>query len=226
MPPRLQLLAPALAARPLALCARAAFSTSGRSLAGTSSLPQSPPLPTHAANPTPEDFGAPISTRRPPLSPTQRRTPAPGNETANSRILSLIDRTTSSRYRGSRPRTPQASNKKSAEDPALHKQALDLTKQISRRWRTGDVYAPHDLSSTEMRKWKLRGKPTVDVLDVLQLDPLVEYRVCSCVFCLYGFWLRPYISGLLCCPSPPFRRRGSSLRQGLDLGMAEGRKQD
>ncbi|KAK6607652.1 ribosomal protein S18 [Botrytis cinerea] len=33
-----------------------------------------------------------------------------------------------------------------------------LTKQIHRRWRAGDVYAPHDLSGIEMAKWKKRGK--------------------------------------------------------------------
>lgn len=52
-----------------------------------------------------------------------------------------------------------------------------MTKQIARRWKTGDVYAPHDLSEVEMKKWKKRGKPAVDVFDVLELDPLVEYRV-------------------------------------------------
>ncbi|OBT51527.1 hypothetical protein VE04_08632 [Pseudogymnoascus sp. 24MN13] len=54
--------------------------------------------------------------------------------------------------------------------------ATKVTKQISRRWKTGDVYAPHDLSEVEMKKWKQRGKPAVDVFDVLELDPLVEYR--------------------------------------------------
>jgi small subunit ribosomal protein S18 len=77
---------------------------------------------------------------------------------------------------------PSASPRDSAEELERHKKAVDLTKQIARRWRAGDVYAPHDLSSAEMRKWKTRGKPSVDVLDVLQLDPLVEYRVC------FPFW--------------------------------------
>lgn len=58
--------------------------------------------------------------------------------------------------------------------------ATRMTKQISRRWKTGDVYAPHDLSEVEMKKWKMRGKPTVDVFDVLELDPMVEYRVSVC----------------------------------------------
>lgn len=39
------------------------------------------------------------------------------------------------------------------------------------------MYAPHDLSDAEMQKWKQRRQPKVDVFDVLQLDPIVEYRV-------------------------------------------------
>lgn len=52
-----------------------------------------------------------------------------------------------------------------------------MTKQIGRRWKTGDVYAPHDLSDVEMQKWKRRGKPGMDVCDVLEIDPKTEYRV-------------------------------------------------
>ncbi len=40
------------------------------------------------------------------------------------------------------------------------------------------MYAPHDLSEVEMQKWKKRGKPAQDVVDVLELEPVVEYRVC------------------------------------------------
>jgi small subunit ribosomal protein S18 len=59
-----------------------------------------------------------------------------------------------------------------------HKLASDLTRQISRRWKAGDVYAPHDLSPVEMEKWKRRGRPERDVVDVLKLDVLGEYKVC------------------------------------------------
>jgi small subunit ribosomal protein S18 len=59
-----------------------------------------------------------------------------------------------------------------------HKLATDLTKQIQRRWKAGDVYAPHDLSSAEMQKWKKRGRPECDVFDLLDLNPVEEYKVC------------------------------------------------
>ncbi|KAK5114529.1 hypothetical protein LTR62_002464 [Meristemomyces frigidus] len=58
----------------------------------------------------------------------------------------------------------------------------DLEQQIPRRFRAGEVYAPHDLSGVEMSKWKkLRRKARVpshgrDVLDQLGLDPRKEYK--------------------------------------------------
>jgi len=57
-----------------------------------------------------------------------------------------------------------------------HKLASDLSRQISRRWKAGDVYAPHDLSPVEMAKWKKRGRPEYDVFDVLDLKPMEEYK--------------------------------------------------
>lgn len=54
-----------------------------------------------------------------------------------------------------------------------------MQKLLTRRWKPGDVYAPHDLSSSEMRKWKLFGKPTMDAFDALAINPLDEYKVCE-----------------------------------------------
>ena len=64
------------------------------------------------------------------------------------------------------------------EELKSHNLANDLSKQITRRWRAGDVYAPHDLSEVEMAKWKKREKPHHDVFDVLDLNPMEHYRVC------------------------------------------------
>ena len=58
----------------------------------------------------------------------------------------------------------------------------DIEQQVPRRFKPGDVYAPHDLSSVEMSKWKkLRRKPRVgsqrtDVLDSLGVDPRTHYK--------------------------------------------------
>jgi len=46
-----------------------------------------------------------------------------------------------------------------------------------RDWKIGDVYAPHDLSAAEARKWKKRVTPTIDAFDALSLNPLDLYKV-------------------------------------------------
>jgi small subunit ribosomal protein S18 len=51
-------------------------------------------------------------------------------------------------------------------------------RQIYRKWQTGDVYSPSDLSGAEQKKWKLgRKKPQSDAFDVLGINPVLEYKV-------------------------------------------------
>lgn len=55
-----------------------------------------------------------------------------------------------------------------------------MGRQITRRWRAGDVYAPHDLTGVEMNKWKKihqKGRPKKDAFDILRLNPLDMYKV-------------------------------------------------
>ncbi|KAI9696293.1 MAG: hypothetical protein M1820_008216 [Bogoriella megaspora] len=64
----------------------------------------------------------------------------------------------------------------------------ELEKQITRRWRKGDVYSPHDLSGVEMKKWKVRIRDPLetkqrrreagkgDIFDELGIDPRAEYK--------------------------------------------------
>lgn len=54
----------------------------------------------------------------------------------------------------------------------------NLARQSTRNWKPGDIYAPHDLSSQEMVKWKQPKQPTRDIIDMLGLNPLDHYRVC------------------------------------------------
>lgn len=66
----------------------------------------------------------------------------------------------------------------------------------------GDVYAPHDLGSVEMGKWKGRGgrgmgagkgigggrgREWGDVVDVLGVRPVVEYKVRTPPFFLWAY---------------------------------------
>jgi hypothetical protein len=51
-------------------------------------------------------------------------------------------------------------------------------KQMHRKWTAGDVYAPHDLSGAEQKKWKTgRKTPQSDAFDRLGIDPINEYKV-------------------------------------------------
>lgn len=49
--------------------------------------------------------------------------------------------------------------------------------QMWRKWKVGDVYAPHDLTGPEQAKWKKsRQLPKNDAFDALGIDPLNEYK--------------------------------------------------
>ena len=52
-----------------------------------------------------------------------------------------------------------------------------MAQQLKREWKPGDVYAPHDLSAAEQRKWGTRTRPTQDVFDILKINPLTLYKV-------------------------------------------------
>lgn len=52
----------------------------------------------------------------------------------------------------------------------------DLERLQVRQWVPGNVYAPHDLSAVEMQKWRERAAGNKDVLDLLGIDPLQEWK--------------------------------------------------
>lgn len=75
-----------------------------------------------------------------------------------------------------------AANKRKESEADIERATLrqDLERQLTRRWKAGDVYAPHDLSGIEMGKWKQvspKGRPKKDVLDMLKINPLDHYKV-------------------------------------------------
>ena len=53
----------------------------------------------------------------------------------------------------------------------------DLQIMSTRNWRNGDVYSPHDLSLVEIKRWKGKTRPEVDVFDTLALNPISEWKV-------------------------------------------------
>ena len=64
--------------------------------------------------------------------------------------------------------------------------AEELQKLQARRWKVGDVYAPHDLSPAEMKKWRQWGRPDQDIFDMLHINPLDEYKVSISVGSFYS----------------------------------------
>ncbi|EXJ92938.1 hypothetical protein A1O3_01494 [Capronia epimyces CBS 606.96] len=51
-----------------------------------------------------------------------------------------------------------------------------ISRQLTRQWKVGDVYAPHDLSAAEARKWRKRNRPRTDAFDALSINPLSLYK--------------------------------------------------
>lgn len=66
------------------------------------------------------------------------------------------------------------------------RRVLDLERQIHRKWKAGDVYAPHDLSPVEQMKWQKRRPREIDAFDELGINPLHEYKVCLHIHQLSG----------------------------------------
>ncbi|EEP76084.1 conserved hypothetical protein [Uncinocarpus reesii 1704] len=62
------------------------------------------------------------------------------------------------------------------DQKALDERRRTLERFQTRDWKAGDVYSPHDLSPAEMRKWKRKLSPSVDVFDLLAMNPLHQYK--------------------------------------------------
>ncbi|GAB7344411.1 hypothetical protein MBLNU457_2263t1 [Dothideomycetes sp. NU457] len=133
----------------------------------------SPKLAERFADPLANVFDKPDSPRtsrtpqryEPPPSTVRRTVRAPPSAAQiGQRAQNLLSATASS---------------KTLEDAQKSKDIQDMSKQITRRWRAGDVYAPHDLTGVEMSKWKKvhqKGRPKKDAFDVLRLNPLDLYK--------------------------------------------------
>lgn len=56
-------------------------------------------------------------------------------------------------------------------------ESRNMERSFTREWQVGDVYAPHDLSAAEARKWRKKYSPKTDAFDALNLNPLDLYKV-------------------------------------------------
>ncbi|KAL2809288.1 ribosomal protein S18 [Aspergillus granulosus] len=62
------------------------------------------------------------------------------------------------------------------EEQRVQAEGRALERFQTRAYQPGDIYAPHDLSPPEMKKWKKPAPPSTDVFDTLQLNPLDQYK--------------------------------------------------
>ncbi|KAL2020947.1 hypothetical protein VTK56DRAFT_7834 [Thermocarpiscus australiensis] len=81
------------------------------------------------------------------------------------------------------PLTPEQQREVMEQSPRTAVQDLRINattdnylKQMARRWRTGDVYAPKDLSPMEMKKFRVPRTPTRDIVDLLGFNPVDNYK--------------------------------------------------
>lgn len=79
-------------------------------------------------------------------------------------------------------RAVRARRESTIEDVNKAAQMDDYARQMTRRWNVGEVYAPHDLSPSEMAKWRRNQARKKDLVDMLGLRPLDMYRVSGCDF--------------------------------------------
>ncbi|KAF1979618.1 ribosomal protein S18 [Bimuria novae-zelandiae CBS 107.79] len=71
----------------------------------------------------------------------------------------------------------EGSTERRAAGLAASQERQNFQKHVYRKWNTGDVYAPHDLSGAEQKKWKMARKtPTSDAFDTLGINPVNEYK--------------------------------------------------
>ena len=100
------------------------------------------------------------------------------DDAAPARTSSPTDALRSIYKDGDKYRRSAAKRRTEIAETLRHKTVSDqFLRQMPRQWKTGDVYAPHDLSPYEMKKWRRQSGPKKDVLDMLGVNPLDMYRV-------------------------------------------------
>lgn len=84
-----------------------------------------------------------------------------------------------SRLAGARHASSNSRYNRSQADEERTEEARAMERNFTRDWKVGDVYAPHDLSAAEARKWRMKKAPSQDAFDVLSINPLDVYKVGS-----------------------------------------------
>ncbi|KAI1820483.1 ribosomal protein S18 [Xylaria intraflava] len=78
--------------------------------------------------------------------------------------------------RSGRTRGSEQERGKLEDDMVKRNRNDDYMRHLARRWHLGDVYSPHDMSPSEMSKWRQNSAPKKDIVRLLGLRPLDMYR--------------------------------------------------
>jgi len=62
------------------------------------------------------------------------------------------------------------------QDQMINEKGKTLERNQTRDWKAGDIYSPHDLSPSEMKKWRKKYSPSTDAFDALSINPLHQYK--------------------------------------------------
>jgi len=62
------------------------------------------------------------------------------------------------------------------QDQMINEKGKTLERNQTRDWKAGDIYSPHDLSPSEMKKWRKKYSPSIDAFDALSINPLHQYK--------------------------------------------------
>ena len=97
----------------------------------------------------------------------------------SSQLGSQLARTTKQLQPTAQPfkRTATTGELSRIQEVMKEEENFAMSRNLTRTWKTGDVYAPHDLSGAEAAKWKRRYRPTTDAFDALSVNPLSLYKV-------------------------------------------------
>lgn len=124
------------------------------------------------------------------LDPTKQaeaQPPTPNPNSSGSDLTRLlgeiprgVPRPDATRQRFSAPtgRSSESSHTRAMEELARVGGERGVLNQMPRKWKEGDIYAPHDLSIGEAKKWKkIVRRPEKDCFDMLGKNPLLFYKV-------------------------------------------------
>ncbi|CAK7268667.1 hypothetical protein SEPCBS119000_003178 [Sporothrix epigloea] len=167
-------------------------------------------------SPSAGDSSSPGSSPTWPRAPRYMGAGATNKSVANSTLSSLLLDAETRRQSNERRNEVKRST---LERMMERKVSDDYARHLPRRWNQGDVYAPHDLSPLEALKWKRAAQPKEDIVDMLGINPLDEYRNFRMIsdFMTTMGRIRPGMDTAL--RPVNHRRMAKAIRRAIGLGL-------